>query len=224
MSNFTTWRSLVDGEEIGAIPDSAVARYDATEEESTGVISTIDDLVGSFDLSGDGEVISSGINGLQTYRLDGSQSFSTSDISVGTPNATIIVFQFQNLTSSQSTLYDSDSEDDRRQIDDDDGGGTYRLFHGDSTATGGSTDTAPHIALHIANDNTTDDILEIDGSEVINANVGDGSFDGYRVGADRNDSDNAEVDFGEIVHYDNPTDSTLSSEVDRMADKWGFTF
>ena len=27
MSNFTTWRSLVDGEEIGAIPDSAIYQY-----------------------------------------------------------------------------------------------------------------------------------------------------------------------------------------------------
>ena len=45
MSNFTTWRSLVDGEEVSAIPDSAV--HHMLIDEGSGT--TIGDDIGSLD-------------------------------------------------------------------------------------------------------------------------------------------------------------------------------
>ena len=45
MSNFTTWRSLVDGEEIGEIPDSAIHHWPMDE----GSGSSVEDVIGSAD-------------------------------------------------------------------------------------------------------------------------------------------------------------------------------
>jgi len=43
MSNFTTWRSLVDGEELSAIPDSAISQYVSPQFTSSGWPDNISD-------------------------------------------------------------------------------------------------------------------------------------------------------------------------------------
>ena len=53
MSDFTTWRSLVDGEEIGVIPDTSVSRDEdnggSTEPAKTGIIVSSEEEWPEFD-------------------------------------------------------------------------------------------------------------------------------------------------------------------------------
>ena len=43
MSNFTTWRSLVDGEEVGGIPDSAVLHYPFKDRDNNTIVEVLQD-------------------------------------------------------------------------------------------------------------------------------------------------------------------------------------
>ena len=74
MSNFTTWRSLVDGEEILAIPDSVVEDFERTNP--------LDDYFGDV---GDFDVVDSdpieGDKTLETDRGAGQEIISTSGLS-----------------------------------------------------------------------------------------------------------------------------------------------
>ena len=81
MSNFTTWRSLVDGEEILAIPDSAVFHPDDNDLDNfqgdTGDFSidsspALPDLETGKSINGDGREISS-TSGLDSYPEQGQQ-------------------------------------------------------------------------------------------------------------------------------------------------------
>ena len=223
--SFDRWRSLVDGAEIDVgsdIPDSVVAQYDASAEDSTGSINTITDLIGTFDLSGSAAVIDNGINDLKTYRFDGSVTMSNSDINIGTPNVTIMVVQKQGSLSSSEGYYDvTGSTGNRRQLDERDSGSTYRLFHGESTAEGGTADGEPHIIEHHGNANGTNDRLVVDGAEVINADVGDGTIDEFELAF--SNTSQREIDVGELIHYDDPTEDLISDEVGRLSEKWGIT-
>ena len=66
MSDFTTWRSLVDGEEISAIPDSAIHHW-PIDEGSGG---TIEDVIGTHDADVNGPTWVSNDYRRQ-YALDG---------------------------------------------------------------------------------------------------------------------------------------------------------
>ena len=56
MTEFTTWRSLVDGEKIGAIPDSVVSLYDFGDNSDSSIIV---DIQSGFDMSVTGSIYSS---------------------------------------------------------------------------------------------------------------------------------------------------------------------
>ena len=47
MSNFTTWRSLIDGLELGAIPDSAILHYPFIERSDSTLVEEITDSDGT---------------------------------------------------------------------------------------------------------------------------------------------------------------------------------
>ena len=217
MSNFTTWRSLVDGEEILAIPDSVVSHFDA-REENVGTLSSFTDQVGNYDLSGSAEVISDGINGQETVRLDGSEIMSNDSIQINQPHVIVAVFQ-QQSNSSEDHIFDSTSSSGRRMFRDD--GGDYSIFFGDSGVTGGSPDTDHHVVVIEAR--SGEDRVEIDGDVIIDGESGDDDMEGFTIGADRNEEDRAEVDFGEIMHLEDPSDSDISDQRDRMADDWGIS-
>ena len=224
MSNFTAWRSLVDGEEIGAIPDSVIAHYDATTESSTGGITTINDQVGPFDLTGNCTVVSNGINGNLTYEFDGSDDvMENTEISQTTPNYTIAVMRYDaNIfnDAGDDGFYDTtDSSGNRRQLDLFEG--SWRIFHGDSTASGGSTDNNAHLFVHEANASGTTDSLEVDGTQVASGDVGDGSIDDFALGFAG--SEFCEISVGELLHYDDPSSQLISDEKTRLSDKWGIT-
>ena len=73
MSNFTTWRSLVDGEEIGEIPDSAVYRFDAHSINATdgdSITSWQCDVTGDT-ITGDATYTNDGIDGEPAVYFNG---------------------------------------------------------------------------------------------------------------------------------------------------------
>ena len=70
MSNFTTWRSLVDGEEIAVIPDSVVLQYFATEVSGGSLTWPDDNEVRDMVLTGD-ESDNTLSDGLDSLNFDG---------------------------------------------------------------------------------------------------------------------------------------------------------
>ena len=77
MSDFTTWRSLVDGEEIGVIPDSVESHWPVGSDDT----STATDTVGDIDLAVNGPTLvtdSDSADG-HHYSLDGSDYLGLDD-------------------------------------------------------------------------------------------------------------------------------------------------
>ena len=225
MSNFTTWRSLVDGEEIVGIPDSVVAQYDATEEDSTGSISSIDDLIGSFDLSGTVEVISNGINGLKTYRFDGVDDLMQQDSTMASeePFAIIAVVEQQEDFDSNKDIWDG-VPDENFQLQDNGIGNTYNIRR-----DGSGYDEN----IEAEDDPSEPQILETHGIEGGGMELyqngiflgedgsGDSDLDGLTLAADGAGDGNIEMDFGEVVVLEGFSDSDIQSERERLSDKWG---
>ena len=93
MTEFTTWRSLVDGAVISDIPDSVVHHYDASvDTRSLGTVSSIPDIEGSTDLESGSEVtlIDNGINSNISYETDGAGDYLRFDGPSITPPWTFI--------------------------------------------------------------------------------------------------------------------------------------
>ena len=73
MSNFTTWRSLVDGEEVGGIPDSGVHQWPFDEGSGT----TLTDAIGNDDGTLNGGAWTSGTyEGGEAIDFDGTGDYA----------------------------------------------------------------------------------------------------------------------------------------------------
>ena len=199
-----------------AIPDSVVARYDATED-SLGGVSTIEDLEGNFDLTGSCTVISDGIGGMQTYHFDGTEDMRNSNIQIATPNVTLMVAKWNEEASTSSVGYDSISGNARRQFDGQDG--EWRIFSGD-VQRGGSVDQDEHLFAHHGNASGTNDKLEVDDSTEINADSGNAEIDTFVLASDDDVPNYADLFVGELVHMGDPTQAEIDAERSRLNDKW----
>jgi hypothetical protein len=205
--------------EAGVAP-SVVAQYDATQEDSTGSITSIKDRVGSFDLSGSAEVISSGINSKQTYRFDGSESMSqASTIADTEPIVIMAVAEQQAPLFSNGFYFDSDT--DLGFGLQEDNGDEYNMYRGGSggASFGVATQSAQLIELHGINGNQ----LELfqggtsRGAQASNA----ADLTGLTL-ADRGGGGNAiEIDHGEVTVLEAPTAQEIQNERDRLKQKWG---
>ena len=209
-------RILFDGV---AIPDSVVAHYDATVEESTGGITSITDLEGSYDLSGSATVISDGINGQQSFRFDGTddrmrnQSISLSD----EPFSIVFVCETQEGRPTDNALgwYWSNYDDFDVALQDE--GDTFDTWRGGDSERNDTPDDDPHLFICELYDNDRYR-LERDGSTILDNSLNAGDLNGFRL-AEANDR-YLEVDFGEIVLLENHTSDDLQSERERLSDKW----
>lgn len=225
MVNYTQWRSLVDGSDVPDIPDSVVSRYDATEEGSTGEITTINDSQGDFDLSGSVSVISDGINGNQSYRFNGTDDLMENtglDVSAE-PFAVIIVFK-QLVTESAGQHFDAANKFTDFSLQDN-VDGFYRAFRGGSNIDADSSD-APDKDAHIAvvkADNTDEISVELDGSEILSGVADVGDLDGIVFGASGDETNYLEFDLGEAEVLEDATSSDIIDEADRLSDKWGIS-
>jgi len=218
----------VSGRSVGvgsAIPDSVVAQHDPTEESSTGNITSITDLVGSRDLSGSASVTDNGINGLRTYRFDGTEIMSESGASefaaASDDFAFLFVAQQQQATASDGFYVDGGEgiefvlQDNNRN--------ELRIYRNGSTWYGTSSTIADQEAhLFLLESVGTDSIrLERDGTEVGSNTNSDGGLIGHTLGGQANNLKNIQIDFGGFEILVNYTSGDLSNREQALADKWG---
>lgn len=224
MTEFTTWRSLVDGAAISAIPDSAIAQYDATTESSTGSITSISDQIGSFDLSGSAEVITNGINSNQTYRFDGTELMTTTaEMASIEPFTIMAVVEQQEPAGSNDWYWSTENDTDRVALQDDDDA-EYNLFRGgDSSASIGTVITDPQI-IETKADN--DDELELiqDGESQGVETLSSGFMDGFSLAGRGTSFDrNVELDVGEVVVLEDHSAEDAQNLRESLASKWGIS-
>ena len=205
---------------IDAIPDSAVAHYDASRDtQTTGSISSIDDQVGDFDLSGSAELLSSQIASRQTYRFDGTEEMSQdSTMATTEPFAWVGVFQIQEDPDSNDGVYvDGGSNIEfYTQYSD----GDFIVGRGGGNERVGGTPTQNVEIVSLIADNNDEVTMRVNGSEVGSASEREGDLTGLMIAQRRDGSRNAEIDFGELVILEDYNDGDVESEENRIADKW----
>ena len=175
MTNYTQWKSLVDLHEYSAIPDLGLDHFYFSKQ-----LTTIDpwrDEDGSEDLSpiSTPSIVSDGINGNQSVLYDGVDDGheSTNPGSLGTDGAylNVGVFELDAEASGNNTIwYNGEGGTDgigfEARVDD----GDYLINHtGNEFVRGGSTDSEPHV--YVLTFDSTNVILDIDGSNVINTTI-----------------------------------------------------
>ena len=208
---------------IDAIPDSVVAQFDATEEPSTGSITSITDLVGDFDLSGDANVISSGIDGKQTFRFDGTVNMSQStNVSSNEPFGFVGVVQFQGDTSTSDfpSLIDGGSNNELNvSISQNE----FVLARGGSNSFVGGDPTNNPVVMSLIGESESSVRLRINGADVNSSEEDAADLTGITLASSGDDSSFSEIDIGEIVVLSAFDDPDLDEEEQRLADKWGIT-
>ena len=220
MTEFTTWRSLVDGAEIVAIPDTVVAQYVADEQAST---STWEDQIGSADLTGSAtEVVSDAINGFDALRFQPSNSdeMDTDGFTVSERHAIAVVYEQQSSLDSGGHYFDAGPNADRHDVQDD-SGGQYRGSRGASAQDFAANTTDPVLILWDCK--SGDDDWYVNDSVEFSEDTGSNPLDGLTV-ANRRDLDPSdfgmEADYAEVVIYDDPSDGDISNEIDRLTSKY----
>ena len=245
MSNFTTWRSLVDGEEVGGIPDSELSQTfihldaDEIEANDNDEITTWEDLT-------DNNNDVTAINGRPTYDSDfqnGRGVLQFNDTPMDTafaeesqPNTIITVVHGQSTFQTGETadcIVDSQTGTDtfhlHRIFDkSSDRGPTYRNFAGDSYESE-ENDVIDDFHIFTSVFDGANSAIRANGSILStredNDNVGPNGLNGVTIGH-RNDltTENDELigPLGTVV-----ISNTAESEVDieneelRLGRRWG---
>ena len=213
---------------IDAIPDSVVTRHDSTEEPEIGSITTAEDVVAEFDLTGSCEVIDDGINGLRTYRLDGSNDdLENTDITVTEePFAVLLLARLPNPPSDDSNHYFDavDSDGNARSVAfQADFEGQHQIIRGeDSSTKADDQDADAHVWILKATDNNRL-TLEKDGSDVIDEELSEGDIHSMLLGNESDGGRRLEFDFVEHEIMEGYTQDELDSERQRLADKGGIS-
>jgi len=215
----------VDGDTVftaaPSLPNSAVAQWDASALSGNDgdTINTFTDQIGSFDLSGNATLQTNGIGGVQSLSFNGSnENFTLSSASwtsLSQPNTTISVVDLQ--TTNRAYFLDDTTGNNRHQhrwdVDE-------WLFFAGSVLTGG---VATQQLLTVTWDGSNSE-FRADGSQVTTGNLGTRTWDSITLGSAAGDVDFWDGLIGEVVVYDaklSPTE--ISSEEQRLANKWGIT-
>ena len=225
MSNFTTWRSLVDGTGIGEIPDSEnlQVHYDFSEEDGSMPVS--DRSENEFDL--DGGIYSGvgvNINGVQAGYFDGVHDGIYRDpfgVTINQPYMVYSVFQLEetNQHGGDGTAWVTPENGGQSRIRTQNG--EWNQYAGNNLANG-SEDTDPHYRSDRISDNG---VMRLDGSEIDSGNSGSrfqDSDEAFNLGF-RADDHHSEVRLGEVLVYDTGHDTGTMEEVENyLSDKWSF--
>ena len=218
MTEFTTWRSLVDGAEISAIPDiqGAQAYYDASE---VGSVSEFED-----DLSAEGHDLSpvgsptleeDEQNGLNVIRYNGDDEGHEVDWStIDQPFHVFLVVRERSIDSDNS-FYVSRPDDDGPSIYTQD---NYRIRATDEL-TGGSTSTDWKILTAVFDG--AESYLRVSGTEVISGDAGGENWQQFSIGF-RDNAQFADIDVGELVVYPEVRDDEEDHE-QHFSEKWGIS-
>ena len=205
---------------VDAIPDSVVAHYDATEEETIGSISSIDDLVGSFDLSGNCEVISSGINDQQTYRFDGSEDMRIESTGMATtePWGVVFVVEPQESVNSNSFWIEFNADSAGSGIQDDDGG-TFDIHRENVDMNGDTPSSEPQILTYKAYDADRVE-FRVDGETQADDSLAGGDMNGIMLANAFHFDEPAEIDIGEVYALEGAEDDDFGQLEESLSDDW----
>ena len=227
MSNFTTWRSLVDGEEIDPILDSEDlhSHYDAFDldlNDGDSVTSWTDSTSNGHDLTGGDPVYrESYINGNPAVVGDGTDDeLSGSIASLSTPMHFFFVAQDED-TDELSTFFSTDDRNDGASILARDNGGEYRAYYETDNTDFGIVDNEVHIYELLYTD--TDFTVWKDGAQ--QTSVSDSSeFTATEINLFRRVPDDdfyQDGPIGEFLQYDGDKTETQSDIRNYLSDKWG---
>ena len=227
MSDFTTWRSLVDGEEIGVIPDSAIAQYDAQVldlDDGEGVTSWPDEIGDVGTLTGGTPTYQTDeINGNPAVVFDGTDDELDVDFDSDEtqPYTIIIVAEIEDDDDDRGAAWGTPDGSREPSLNKEYNNG-WVMYGDDEDATfGGQPPEQNEIITNVVDDDNTE--LRINGSS-----QGTGTFtddlDGLLLGQ-RGDDFNDSFTTGpiaEVMLYDDGLDSDeIDDEEERLSDKWG---
>ena len=226
MVDFTggTWRSLIDGSEVGAIPDSENlhAHYDAQEINANDqdTVTTWGDLSGNdFDATGNGATyVTDGINGNASLSFDGTDDqfdVSTSDwATISTPFAVFAIVELADDNESNQMFITGNVENDLHALRWSPGEWELRLT-GDALSGSGDGTVQQISGIY---DGGESEIRE-EGTQTGTSDIGSGNIENISIG-NRGLDQTGYWDgmIGEILVYEQiPTISDVESY---LIDKW----
>jgi len=207
------------GTGVSAIPDSAIAHFDAQSAFGSGddgtTVSTWTDELGNYDVTGGSPVVrESGINGFRAVEFDADDSLTAQfDATATQPNTIIGVFE----TSTAGTVVSGYST--REEIYWNGGDNSYAIFAGSSGVSGSNSD---NVAVVTALFDGANSFIRINGAEVASGDAGGNDLDGLSLGYESNIGRYLTGYIGEMVPCDAAlTTSEIEAEEQRMANKWG---
>ena len=239
MTEFTTWRSLVDGAEISAIPDSENLESAYIADDISGsqddAVSTWEDSEGTFDATQATEsdqptLNTDDLNGLNTVSFDGGDFLDTGHQQDTNEDRSLYAVVIYNETGSRERYYGALTTDgDRnRNIVGKESDESHGFGYSDSFETGGTQTTGSFVAVaHIADsgthtayeDNSQQGSAsytgqgEVDFSDYIGAQNSGGSVDSQMTGK-----------IAEILRYGTAHNSTTRAEVfSHLNSKYGLS-
>ena len=230
MVDFTggTWRSLIDGSEVSAIPDSAdlnivASDYDGGNNNWVANIGPdVPDARNSPSKNQD--TINGTTYDIVRYEDDASQ---TTELSSST-DPVAFVFVGQSVTEDDNGIPVDGGSSLELAMNDDNNDDGWRLFRGGTEGTdgnAGSSDTNYHIYT-LKGINGDEIELRIDGTSVIGPLVASSSsVTGVTIG-DRGDVTGNNADdlrVRELTRLNNYASGDVSQEEQRLADKYGFS-
>ena len=227
MTEFTEWRSLVDGVRIIAIPDSAVEQFDFSDSGSitisNGDITAIESQISDTTLTGTfSDYVENEINGRNVGLADGNANELDGTFDDLSPPYTIIsVFEILD-NSNQGTFIGNDGSNrmEARWLDSDGGWG----LRGDSSkATSGNNEQNEVFIISTIWLSGNIELYENGGQQSITAgDAASETLQGLRLGANSASEEHGNAHHCEHVVYNTELDSeTRQEEESRLSSKWG---
>jgi len=205
-----------------AIPDSAIAHYDATRlslSDGEGV-STWPDELGYADVSGTATYRASSLNGNPTVEFDNTDDGLSGSASTAhsQPNT---IFVVGRITGSGNQTF-VDSVGGRHQLRWSGGGNEYQTYAGSLANFGGSLDSNWHVHTVLIDGSTS--TFWKDSTQIGSSGAGGQDLDGAALGYVPGEGQNLGGNIAEAVFCNTAlSTSDRESEEQRLADKWGIT-
>ena len=233
MTDFSggSWRSLITGDTVSAIPDNTVAHYDASQLSLNDgdTVSVWPDEQGDNDLdtqTGSPTYVESGINGNPAITFDGDgDGLEVTGLSVTQPNTTYLVFEYHSGVWDDGRVLSGVSS---RQLVGwaDQSSNRWSIHGGQESSIEGSNNLG--IQQMSAVFDGANSIIREDGVEIAVGDAGTNYLGGLSVGYGAR----GYYDYGEGRHYADAYVSEIvlvnSGSVDldfenQLLEKWGVT-
>ena len=225
MSNFTAWRSLVDGEEIGAIPDTvenqSFAWYPFDEYGDTQTESFEDQSPNDNDLDNGSISGMTTLNGVQAGVFDGDGD----TLSIGSfssenhPYTLFVVGRLDATDLTQSYVPVNTKDGDTSALFWSGSFEKWRMFSGDGFNGSNNED----IKLLTGVFDTDESVIRENATEESTGDSGSRELDKINVGHD-NDRNNWDGAIGEVIIFDDRLSLDDINEIEEyLANKWSIS-